>query len=59
MLNREDVIRITEEVLKNLSLDLERGHFTDPNNRTIVLKYGDIEISRTSFRVVEQREYEG
>ena len=59
MLSREDVIRITEGVLEELSLELERGHFTDPNTRTVLLKYKDVVISRVSFGVVQQREYEG
>jgi len=59
MLNREDVIRITEEVLKGLRLDVDRGHWTSPNERMIVLKYKDVVIDRMTFDVVQTDEYEG
>lgn len=59
MLTREDVERITENVLRDLSLEVTNGDFTDPNNRTIILKLGTVEISRTYFDVRQQREYEG
>jgi len=59
MLNREDVVRITEEVLKGLSLELKDPYFTSPNERTVILKYKDVEISRVDFDVVQKREYEG
>jgi hypothetical protein len=58
-MTRDDVIRITEQVLEGLSIDMLRPDFTMPNERTIVLKYNGCEISRTSFDVVQQREYEG
>jgi hypothetical protein len=58
-MTRDDVERITENVLRNLTLELERGDFTNPNYRTIVLKLGDKEITSVSFDVVQQREYEG
>lgn len=47
-------------MLKNhMTLELERGNFTDPNNRTIVLKFDDEKIASVSFDVVQKREYEG
>ncbi len=47
-------------LLKNhVTLELERGHFTDPNNRTIVMKFDDEKIASVSFDVVQKREYEG
>ncbi len=59
MLTRADVERIIENVLSELSIDVEGGDFTMPNYRTVVLKLGDKVISRASFDVVQQREYEG
>jgi len=59
MLNREDVIRIVEGVLEELTLDVKDGDFTMPNYRTVVLKYRDREIAQASFDVVQAREYEG
>lgn len=56
MLTREDVERITENVLRNLTLEMERPCFTDPNSRTIVLKHDGKVITRTSFDIVQQRE---
>lgn len=58
-MTRDDVERITENVLRNLSLEMERSDFTDPNRRTVVLKLNGTVISRTSFDVVQMREYEG
>lgn len=59
MLTREDVERITENILRNLTLEMDRECWTSPNNRVIVLKYNGNVISRTSFDVVQKREYEG
>jgi hypothetical protein len=59
VLTREDVERITENVLRNLALEMEREDWTNPNQRTIVLKHNGQVISRTSFDVVQAREYEG
>jgi hypothetical protein len=59
MLNKEDVVRITEEVLKGLKLEVERGHWTSPNDREIVLKYKGVVIDKVTFDVVQKREYEG
>lgn len=44
---------------ENLRLEVDRGHFTDPNNRRINLMLGDTEITSASFDIVQQREYEG
>jgi len=59
MLIKEDVERITENILRELTLELDRDNFTDPNNRTIILKLNGREIDRVSFDVVQKREYEG
>jgi len=59
MLNRDDVQRIVENVLRDLTLEIKNGDFTDPNSRTIFLKYNGQEIDRVSFNVVQEREYEG
>ncbi len=59
MLTREDVERITENVLRNLTLEMEEVCFTGPNYRTIVLKYNGNVISRTTFDVVQKKEYYG
>jgi len=59
MLNRDDVQRIVENVLRDLTLEIKNGDFTDPNSRTIFLKYNGQEIDRVSFNVVQKREYEG
>ncbi len=58
-MNREDVVRITESVLQNLSLEVESGHWTEPNKRTILLKYGTVLIDKIDFDVVQKDEYEG
>lgn len=58
-LNKEDVERIIENVLSELSIHVSSGHFTDPNKRTITLKYKDKVISSDYFDVVQKREYEG
>jgi len=58
-MTRDDVVRITEDVLRNLTLELGRGDFTDPNRRTIVLKLHGREIDQVSFDVVQTDEYEG
>lgn len=44
---------------KHLKLQLTRGNFTDPNNRTIQLVLKGEVISEVSFDVVQKREYEG
>lgn len=59
MLTREDVERITENVLRDLTLEMEREDWTNPNQRIIALKYNGRVISQTSFDVVQKREYEG
>lgn len=59
MLTRADVERITENVLKELRLEVKDGDFTCPNNRTIHLMYGETIISTAYFDIVEQMEYEG
>jgi hypothetical protein len=58
-MTRDDVVRITESVLKDLTLEMIRADFTDPNRRTIILKYQGMEIDQVSFDVVQVDEYEG
>lgn len=59
MLTREDIERITENLLTQLSIEVTDGDFTSPNYRTIKLKLGDRIIDQTTFDVVQKREYEG
>jgi hypothetical protein len=56
-MTRDDVERITENVLRNLRLELQGGDYYDPNSRTIVLKYNETIIDSVSFDVKEQVEY--
>ena len=58
-MNRDDVIRITEDVLRGLELDIEEGHFTDPNSRTVLLKLNGKTVASATFDVVQKDEYEG
>lgn len=58
IMTRDDVVRITEEVLKGLTLELGWTDYTDPNSRSILLKYEGKEINRVTFDVVQKREYE-
>jgi glutamate formiminotransferase len=58
-MQRDDVERIVENILRELTIEVKDGEFTSPNNRTIILKLGDRELSRTWFDVVQTREYEG
>jgi len=58
-MTRDDVVRITEQVLSELTIEVKGGDFTNPNNRCIILKHGAKEISRDYFDVVQKREYEG
>jgi hypothetical protein len=59
MLTREDVERITENVLSQLHIVVRNGDFTMPNYRVVELKLGDRVISTDYFDVVQTREYEG
>ncbi len=47
MLNRLDVERIVENVLKELSITVVSNN---PNNKEIVLKYKDVVISSTPLQ---------
>ncbi len=58
-LDKEDVERIVESVLENLSIEISGGGFTNPNSRIVKLKYHHQTLSQTSFDVVQTREYEG
>lgn len=59
MLTRADVERIIENVLSELSIEVRRGDFTDPNSRKVELKLGERILSTDYFDVVQQQEYEG
>jgi hypothetical protein len=60
MLTREDVERIVENVLRELTLEVENGSFyCDPNSRTVTLKLGDRTITSTSFSVEDKPGYDG
>jgi len=56
-LNRSDVERIVETMLADLSIEVKDGGWTDPNFRTVVLKYKEKEISNTWFSVKDKPEY--
>jgi len=58
-MTRDDVVRITENVLSELCLEIRSGGFTDPNSRTVELKLGDRVITTAYFDVVQTDEYEG
>ena len=58
-LDKHDVERIVETMLSEFSMVVKPGDFTDPNCRTIILKYKGIEVTRTYFDVVQKDEYEG
>lgn len=59
MLGKEDVDRIIGSAMKNLSIEVGAVDWIYPNVRTIVLKYNNIEISRTSIDIKNRPEYEG
>jgi len=59
MLNREDVERIIENVLNDLSIEMDPIRWTDPNSRVIKLMYKGKEISNTEFNVKDRPEYDG
>lgn len=50
---------IGEYLRQNLKLRVKRGHFTDPNDRTIELVLKGEVIDEVRFDVVQKREYEG
>lgn len=57
---RSDIKRLTRKIIKEeLILEVQSGHFTDPNRRTIVLKLGGEVIQKQDFDVVQKPEYEG
>ena len=58
-MQRDDVERIVENILRDLTIEVKDGDFTNPNSRTVILKLGDRELSRDWFDVVQQNEYEG
>jgi len=58
-MTRDDVVRITENVLSELHLEIRNGGFTDPNSRTVELRLGDRVITTAYFDVVQTDEYEG
>jgi len=57
MLVREDVERIVENVLRNLTLEMIARDFTNPNSRCVSLKLNGREIDRVYFDVVQKDEY--
>lgn len=59
MLQRADVERIIENTLRDLSIVVKDGGFTDPNSRKIELRYKDNVISTEYFDVVQKDEYKG
>lgn len=59
MLERADVERIIENALRDLSISIKDGGFTDPNSRVVELRYKDTVLQKTYFDVVQKDEYEG
>lgn len=58
-MNRDDIIRITEDVIRNLSIEVKDGGFTDPNTRKISLLFHGKEISYDYFDITSKDEYQG
>ena len=58
-LNREDIERIVENVISNLSIEVMNGSFVSPNERCVKLKLNRRVISETFFDVKDKDEYEG
>ena len=59
MLTRADVERITENIIKELKIEVSNGDFTDPNSRKISLVYKNQIFGTDYFNVVQKDEYEG
>lgn len=59
MSSREDIERITKNLLNQLHLEVDRDDWTMPNTRVIKLMLGTRVLSQASFDVVQKREYEG
>lgn len=56
-MTRDDVERITSQLIKRLTIELEPIDKIDPNQRTILLKYdGDI-IDSVTFDIVQTNGY--
>lgn len=58
-MDRNDVVRIVEGVLRDISIDVIKGDFTDPNSRKIELRYEGKVFSSAYFDIKEEDEYEG
>lgn len=59
-LTKDDIERIIENsILNNLKLEIDSGHFTDPNSRLVTLLYKDKEINRIYIDIKEKPEYDG
>jgi hypothetical protein len=58
-MTRDDVERIIENTLRELTIDVTDGDWTNPNSRTVELKYQNRVISTAYFNVKERRDYEG
>lgn len=50
---------LIEFLKENLKVEVQPGHFTDPNNRELRIFIGDEHITTANFDVVQKREYEG
>lgn len=59
MLLKEDIERIVEGVLKELSIQIDRGDHTNPNSRCVLLKYKERELSRAFFSVEDAQSKKG
>lgn len=59
MLDRADVERIIENVIRELKIEVTTGDFTMPNSRKVVLIFRNEIIDSDYFDIVQKREYEG
>lgn len=51
-LDKNDVERIVENILNDLSIEVQYGGNLHPNTRTIILKYKNNIISESEFDVI-------
>lgn len=58
--HREYIYDMIENYIQScLTIEVEDGDWTMPNERKAILKFNGVEIASDTFDVVQQREYEG
>lgn len=58
--HRAEIYDMIESCLVGcLTIEVEDGHWTMPNERKAILKFNGVEIASDTFDVVQKREYEG